>query len=354
MQIHGGDIYRNKVLLDYSVNVNPLGIPEGVQRAIRESVQHCCQYPDQSAFMLRQAIAKMTGVGIGNIQCGNGASELFLAMMHALRPRRTLLPVPSFGGYEYAARAAKSEIVPLMLRRQERFCMTEAFWEEQLNNEVQAGDVLVLANPNNPVGNLVDPQLLVRMVSTCQEKGAIVIVDECFIELTEREQTHSMKAYIKTYRNLIIVRAFTKLFAIPGVRLGYLFCADEQLLTRISEQLPEWNVSLLAQEAGIAACRESSYLNKSIQLVQKQRRFLEKELTRQGICVFPSTANFLLLHTKLPLYEQLLQRGILIRECSSFYGLSGDYYRIAVRLPQQNQILLLKIADVVETVQITG
>lgn len=353
MQIHGGDIYRNKVLLDYSVNVNPLGIPEGVKKAIQESVQACCQYPDQSAFRLRQAISQMTGVDMGNIQCGNGASELFLAILHALRPRRTLLPVPCFGGYEYAARAAGSEIVPLMMRRQEQFCMTEAFWEEQLHDKVQAGDVLVLANPNNPVGNLLQPQLLVRMVKTCQEKGAIVIVDECFLELTGREQTHSMKAYMQTYQNLIIVRAFTKLFAIPGIRLGYLFGADEQLLARINGQLPEWNVSLLAQEAGIAACRESEYLHKSIQLIQKQRQFLEKELTGQGITVFRSAANYLLLHTTLPLYEQLLQRGILIRECSSYYGLSCDYYRIAVKLPAQNQLLLRQMKDVVQAAQRT-
>ena len=334
--IHGGDIYRNRVRLDYSVNVNPLGIPDKTKRALQDAIERCVQYPDIHSQELTHAISGMCRVKEDYILCGSGASELFLALMHAVKPAVTAIPVPSFGGYEYAANAAESRILRLPMKQEEGFC----FRRENLNGKLCGVELLFLANPNNPVGNVLERYELEELLEECLNKNIVVVIDECFLEFTGREETCSMKGVLERYPNLVIVRAFTKMFAIPGVRLGYLFCADSELRSKIAGKLPEWNLSILAQEAGKAACQEKGYREETVELVERERIYLTDNLRKLGITVFPSETNFLLLHTQYPLYPVLLEQGILIRDCSSFAGLEQGYYRIAVRQRQQNEVLI--------------
>lgn len=339
--IHGGDIYRNEVKLDFSVNVNPLGIPAGVVQAMSQAVGLCSHYPDIRAEALKCSIESMTGVNQESILCGNGASELLLAIMHALKPRKTAIPVPSFFGYEYAATAAGSEIIPIVMSAKDQFCLMEDLFRD-LDEDV---DLMILANPNNPVGNLIPRESLEQLIEVCHEKDIVVLVDECFIEFTGKEVAHSLKYAISDYPNLIVVRAFTKIFAIPGVRLGYLFCQNQILRNAIERQLPEWNLSVFAQAAGVAACKESDYLGQTVRWLQQERAYLAAQLNLAGIRVFPSETNFILVQAELSLYEDLLKRKILIRDCSNFRGLEKGFYRIAVKCHEENEELLRTIGE---------
>lgn len=339
--IHGGDIYRNEVKLDFSVNVNPLGIPAGVIQAMSQAVGLCSQYPDIRAEALKCSIEGMTGVDQESILCGNGASELFLAIMHGLKPGKTAIPVPSFFGYEYAATAAGRLIVPMTMSTKDQFCLTENLIQD-IDEDV---NLMILANPNNPVGNLIPRESLERLIKICHKKDIVVVVDECFIEFTGKEATHSLKYAISDYPNLIVVRAFTKIFAIPGVRLGYLFCQNPILRKAIERQLPEWNLSVFAQAAGVAACEERDYLGQTVRWLQQERAYLAEQLSRAGIRVFPSETNFILVQTELPLYEELLRRKILIRDCSNFRGLGSGFFRIAVKFHEENEELLREIGE---------
>lgn len=335
--VHGGDIYRNKVNLDFSVNVNPLGVPGAVEQALTQAVQHCSAYPDLSAGALKQSIAKMTGVQTDYILCGNGASELFMAIMHALKPKKTMIPMPSFFGYEHAALGAESEIMPVLMSEADGFCLPDNL-EQQLTPDI---DLIILANPNNPVGNMIERDRLEHLIRDCREKDIIVVVDECFIEFTGKEAIHSLKKVIQEHPNLIVVRAFTKIFAIPGVRLGYLFCQNDRLLGKIGRQLPEWNLSVFAQAAGVAACEVTDYREKTVKVVSAERTYLTAQLEKAGFTVYPSEANYLLFYTEHPLYEALLEKHILIRDCSNYHGLKKGYYRIAVKTHEEN-IRLIK------------
>ena len=340
--IHGGDIYRNKVEFDFSVNINPLGIPNGVKLAMQRAVDSCIHYPDIRAERLYKEIEQMTGIESKYTLCGNGASELFLALLHALKPKKTLIPVPSFGGYEYAAKAAGSSIRYYITKPEDGFAV-----KEDIKKDIKDGaELLFLANPGNPAGNMIDPNLLEDLLRTCLKRNIPVVADECFIEFTGKEQTHSLKEQIQKYPNLIIVRAFTKLFAIPGVRLGYLFCRNNKILSETKKHLSEWNVSVLAQEAGAQACKEQEYIKKSITYVRQEREFLAAGLMKSNIHNFPSEANYILLYTELPLYEALLKNKILIRDCSSFAGLKKGYYRVAVKKRIENELLLRSIMEI--------
>lgn len=338
--LHGGDIYRNHVKTDFSVNVNPLGIPEAVKAALYEAVDNCTRYPDISAEKLKEAVSEMLTVPKGYLLFGNGASELFMAIIHGIKPKKTVIPVPSFYGYEYAAETADGEILYYETKEKNDFCLQEDF----LSVLTEDVDILFLANPNNPTGNLMSRDELRNVLSHCRDKGVYVVLDECFIEFCGKEC--SMLQEIETFSNLILVRAFTKIFSIPGVRLGYFVCSNPLLLGKIGRQLPEWNVSRFAQAAGYECAMQTAFVEKTVTFIRKERRFLEDGLKQAGFRVFPGKANFLLIYCEQPLYDRLLEKGILIRDCENFRGLSKGFYRIAVKDRKENEDLLRAIGEI--------
>ena len=334
MGIHGGDIYRNHVDIDFSVNVNPLGTPECVKVALHEAVEMCDKYPDMEAAKLKKAVSELLAVPKGYLLFGNGASELLMAVVRAIKPKKTVIPVPSFYGYEYVAQTAEGEIIYYEMSHENNFCVTE-----DINNILTEDvDLLFLANPNNPTGSLLSKETFRELLKRCEEKGIYVVLDECFIEFSGNR--FSMISEIEESGHLILVRAFTKSFAIPGVRLGYLICKNLPILTRIAGQLPEWNVSCFAQEAGCICAKQTEFIGETEKYIKKERQFMEEELARKGFQIFPSMANFIMIYSEESLYEKLLDKGILIRDCSNFRGLRKGFYRIAIKSRKEDEILL--------------
>ena len=339
MNIHGGDIYRNRVKHDFSINVNPLGVPDAVKIALYRAVERCDVYPDREAEKLKNAVSGFLGVPKEYLLFGNGASELFMAVVHGIKPKKTVIPVPSFYGYEYAAKAVRSEILFYVLKDENCFCVTEEL-TSVLTEDVE---LLFLANPNNPNGGLIDKKLMKALLRQCKEKGIYVVLDESFIAFSG--DGFSMLPEIEEFDNLLLVVSYTKFFSIPSFRLGYLVCKNRKLLAEISRQLSEWNLSCFAQEAGCICAEQSEFIRQTEQYVEKGRQFLEEGLREKGFVVFPSKTNFILFYSQEPLYERLLEKGILIRDCSNFRGLRQGFYRIAVRSREENEILLRAIGS---------
>ena len=333
MQYHGGDIYRNQIRLDFSVNTNPLGMPDSVREALHQAVEETEHYPDIHAQELTKTVAERLRISEKRLVFGNGASELFHAVLHAVKPSKILISVPSFLGYEEAAKAMDCEVIFYEMKKKEKFSLTERI----LDTLDESISLVFLANPNNPVGNLVEPELIFKIAEKCRQCDITLVLDECFMELTGKEMTHSFFYQLDEFSNVVVVRAFTKLYAIPGVRLGYLIC-EQTLAEKIRLQLPEWNLSVFAQRAGVAAIKEQEYVARAVVCIQTQRLFLREELKAAGCNVFDSDADYLLFYSEKKLYELFLQRGILIRDCSNFRGLQRGYYRIAVKSEEQNRI----------------
>lgn len=338
--IHGGDIYRNEVELDVSINVNPLGMPESVRQALLQAVSDCTKYPDPEVEQLTEAVRKALGVKETSILFGNGASELFQAVVHTIRPKKTLIPVPSFFGYEYAVNSVDGEVCYYEMKRENGYSLDEGIFTE-LSKGV---DLVFLANPNNPTGCLLDREFLEQVLTYCKERQIYVVLDECFIEFCE--EGRSMLSKLAEYPNLMLVRAFTKIFAIPGVRIGYLLSENIDLIQEIKRHLPEWNISTFAQAAGIACASEWKFVERTKAFLKEERNFLAEGLRKAGFTVFPGAANFLLVQTEIPLYDALLKRKILVRDCSNFRGLGQGFYRIAVKSREENETLLEKIGEI--------
>lgn len=338
--IHGGDIYRNKVDLDFSVNVNPLGMPEKVRKALIEAVDTCTTYPDMEVERLTEAMGDMLGISRTSIVFGNGASELFQAVMHTIRPKKIWIPVPSFYGYEYAAKSCDCEVCYFSMKEENGFALDKTV----IYTIPHDTELIFLANPNNPTGLLLKQDVLEKILDYCKEQRIYVVLDECFLEFCEGAS--SMIAKGKQYENLIIIRAFTKIFSIPGVRLGYLISYNRELTEKIRTHLPEWNISTFAEAAGVACAGEQEFVEKTRAYVAVEREFLTKGLSGMGLAVYPGCANFLLVKTGLPLYDELLKRNILIRDCSNYRGLGKGFYRVAVKKREENERLLEKIGEI--------
>ena len=346
MQYHGGDIYRNQIRLDFSVNTNPLGMPDPVKEALHQAVEEAENYPDIRAQALSAAVAEQLQVRKEQLVFGNGASELFHAVLHAIKPSKILIPAPSFLGYEEAAKAIDCEVIFYEMKKEENFCLTDRILDV-LDENIS---LVFLANPNNPVGNLVEPELIFQIAEKCRQCDITLVLDECFMELTGKEQTYSFLKRLDEFPNVVVIRAFTKLYARPGVRLGYLVC-EQNLAEKIRLQLPEWNLSVFAQRAGVAAIKEQEYIARAVVCIQTQRQFLFEELQAAGCSVFDSDADYLLFYSEMPLYELFLQRGILIRDCSNFRGLQRGYYRIAVKSEEQNRMFAEVLREIHENAQ---
>lgn len=353
---HGGDIYRNNVNTDFSVSTNPLGMPEAVKTALYEAVKDAVAYPDIRAENLKKAVGHRLKLPQEYLLFGNGASELFMAIVHGLKPKRTVIPVPSFYGYEYAAEAVEEEVVYYRMKRERpfepkeesMFCQAEEgnfdLHEDFFEVLTEDVDLLFLANPNNPTGKTVNREYLKKLLVHCRKKKIVVVLDECFTEFCG--EACSMLKEVERFENLILVKAFTKIFAIPGVRLGYLCSSSRTLLEKIKRQLPEWNISGFAQAAGIACALQESFIEETVEYVRKERRFLEEGMKGLGLTVFSGEANFILIYDNRPLYEELLKKGVLIRDCENFRGLSKGFYRIAVKSREENRLLLKTIGEI--------
>lgn len=336
-QIHGGDIYRNPGVTDFSVNSNPLGPPLQVVEAIRQQADRIAAYPDIQCEGLCEAIGRFEEVESEEVLCTNGAAELFFGIVQALKPKKALLPVPSFAEYEKALQAGGARIVYYHLQEKDGFCVTEDLLKE-IRPDIE---ILFLCNPNNPTGQLMRKELLLRIAQACEEQGVWLVLDECFLDFLEDASCYDMKKEMKKFPHMLLVKAFTKLFCMPGLRLGYGLSSNEELLKAIRKTLQAWNVSVLAQAAGLAALKSpGGYLKQSRKMIKEERKKLQKTLLETGRQVFDTPANFLFLKGEKDLYQRALENGFLIRDCSNYPGLSAGYYRIAVRSPWENERMI--------------
>ena len=335
---HGGDVYGGGITLDFSANTNPLGTPPGVLEAVRRALPQLHRYPDPYCRQLVRAIAAHEQVPESYVLCGNGAAELIYAFCAAAKPRTAAETAPTFAEYAQGLSRVGCAVERYSLRDENSFDLDEGFLPFL---EEKKPEAVFLCNPNNPTGRLIPLPLLEQILQYCAAQGARLFLDECFLDLTE--DGVSAKALLAAHPELLILKAFTKSYGMAGIRLGYCLCADNALLRRMAATSPPWNVSSLAQSAGVAALAERDFLQRTLSLVRTERRWLTDNLTALGFWVCPSHANYLLFRGPLGLREGLLQQGIAIRGCGNYNGLGDGWYRIAVRPHGENEALITAI-----------
>ena len=346
--VHGGDWmgYRERFgrdALDFSANVSPLGLPEGVAQAIRDALPLADRYPDPLCRTLRAALSRAEGVPQERILCGNGAADLIFRLAWAAKPRTALVTAPTFAEYAAALDTAGCEVKRFFLGEAEDFAVTDAL----VDAVDESTDMVFLCQPNNPTGQLTTLPLMEQILHRCAACGTLLVVDECFLDFLPDHALHTAKGLLGV-GNLVILKAFTKLYGMAGVRLGYALSADTALLEQMQACGQPWGVSSLAQAAGLAALEETAYVEKVRALIAEQRPRLTAGLRALGLRVLDGRANYLLFQAPETLGEALRQRGAVLRSCANYPGLGPGWYRTAVRTGPENEQLLKLLAEVLK------
>ena len=346
--VHGGDWagYKaqfGKEPLDFSANVSPLGLPEGVKAAMADPLA-AERYPDPLCRGLRTALGEYFSLPADWVLCGNGAADLIWRLAAVLGPGRGLVTAPSFAEYEAAMAFFGWQTERFFLYEKNDFTITADFAAR-----IRPGTKLVfLCQPGNPTGQTVGREVILAALRRCRAVGAKLVVDECFVGFLNERESITSRGLLADWPELVILGAFTKLWGMAGLRLGWCLCSDAALLQKLAAAAQPWSVNGPAQAAGIAALQDIQYPEKVRALLQTERPRMIEGLQALGLRVVPGKANYLLFYTKRPLLEGLAQRGVVIRSCENYPGLGRGWYRTAIRTEAENKALLAALAEVLK------
>ena len=350
---HGGNIYDRPPTgdwLDFSANINPLGLAPEVRQAVAENIDGVVNYPDPEARELKRAISCRYEAHRENIVLGNGAAELFYLFFQMVRPASVLIPVPSFSEYERSAMASGAAVRYFHLPADAGLRLDMKALAEAVAAE--GADAVVIGNPNNPTGQLLETAEIALFL---RETAGLanppwLMVDESFLDFRSDEERYRARELLKTYDRLFIVQSLTKFYALPGLRLGFGLGGTE-LIQKLEMGKDVWNVNFLAQKAGVEALKQQDYGEKSVCLVAEEREFLYKGFGKiTGIIPYVPTVNFILLRlenrSSAEFAAAMRQKGILVRDCSNYPGLDRFHVRVAVKGRRENERLLAAALEV--------
>ena len=356
---HGGEVLdaagksglEREEILDFSSSVNPLGPSKLALKAAKNSFKEIPAYPDSNSNTLRMAIASnFPQLTKNNIIAGNGSTELMYLFADTFMRKgdKALIPAPTFGEYESAIR--KTGENPHFVRLDKDF----NFDSTTIKKEMKYAKIVFLCNPNNPTSLLIPQNTLKGLIEEAMNQDTLVFLDEDFLEFVEEEKTLSLIGKINDYPNLFILRSFTKIFGLTGLRIGYGIASKEIVDLLLCAKIP-WNVNCVAQAAAVAAFNDEEHLNVTRELIKKEKAYLLGELSKiSGFKIYPPDANFFFVDTRKSglkasrIAGKLLAQGILIRDCSSFHGLDPYYIRIAVKTHAENQKLVEALRQAVK------
>lgn len=382
--IHGGDVYTDGILkgqelIDYSSNINPLGVPSSFIDNISEAVDALTRYPDIQYRNLLKALKDYTDCPGECFVLGNGAAEIIDLVIAC--HKSLLIAVPSFVEYEIDAKRCSCDIEYSYLKKQShlnecpnlKMCSNLKYKKDNNNllnheyaefsydyedilNKLQNVQGLILGNPNNPNGNIIDKAKFKKILEYCESNNKIIIIDEAFIEFTGEGQ-HSFVEEVKIYKCLFIIRALTKFFAVPGIRFGYGISSNNDLLSKIRERQNPWNINCFAETAAKYVLKDSMYIEKSKAWITEERPRFLKSLKNISFIdeVFLTYGNYVLCKLNKSVFEKsmtgitseseelyklCLAKGYVIRKCDNYRGLTGQYIRLAIKDKFSNEKLV--------------
>ncbi len=344
---HGGDLWgiaksagmKREDIIDFSANVNPLGAPKWLRSVISSNLSRITDYPDPFCAPLIEKIAAKHNISSDEILIGNGSTELLYLLPRAVKADRALVAVPAYVDYEQAAESAKLPVETIVMSSASDFALNIA----TLSSRLRGGELVFIGSPNNPTGSICEASAIRSLADSCP--GSTFIIDEAFADFVDRFDS----LINNRPKNVVVLRSLTKIFAIPGLRLGYVI-ADKEIISTMKNLQPPWSVNTLAQAVGERAIGDADYIKETRVYVDDKRNELYKALVSVAdLHVYQGAANYLLVRIKtdktdaVRLAGNLLKKGIAIRACDNYDGLDNSYLRVAVRTGEENEMLLKAI-----------
>lgn len=343
--VHGADINSAAELygleadkiIDFSSNINPF-IVDSMDKIVVAGVGSLQKYPDIKYRRLRKNIADYLGVDDSQVIPGNGATEIIYLLMRNLSGRLAIIN-PTFSEYRKGAEIAGLSVVDFVMDWKKDFKLDL----DEIYRRKDEFDSIFICNPNNPDGSVRE---IKKLLEFAEKEGKLLIVDETFIEFADSEKYRSLVNMVEKSKNLFIIRAVTKFFGIPGIRLGYGISSNRELLQKMYDEKEPWTINSFADSASDFIFKEEEYIRKSKEYFSKERVCMINEINKiDGIKAFNSDVNFILVRFEnrnvLDVKENLLKRaGLLIRDASNFIGLDSSFARVAIKNHEQNTVLV--------------
>ncbi|MDI3311731.1 MAG: threonine-phosphate decarboxylase CobD [Thermoanaerobacterium sp.] len=344
---HGGNIYvYDEDVIDFSSNINPLGFPECIRDSI--DIAALTKYPDINYTQLKRSISRYVGLKNENIIVGNGAAELIYLFVRAFSLKRPLIPSPAFLEYERAVTLSGGNPLYYQIPEEDGYVIDV----DKIVNCFKEVDSVIIGNPNNPTGKGIKSDEMMIIIKEAYKRNIPVMVDEAFIEFINDFQQYESTQFAKDYDDLFVIRAATKFFGLPGLRLGYGF-GSENLIKRLEAYKEPWTVNAFADAVGRKIFDDVKFMENTRKYIREEIAYLTNELKKiDELVVFDTLTNFMLLKLKHwhvgDLKEELLKRGILIRDASNFRYLDNRYFRVAVKSHDDNVKLVEAIKEVLK------
>jgi threonine-phosphate decarboxylase len=356
---HGGNIYaasrdsqqKEAIWLDYSANINPLGLAPSVKAAMLQAIDSVIHYPDADAYDLKRAICRAYGISSELITVGNGAVELLYVLSHIIQPHKVLVMAPTFSEYERAACSSGAQVSYYVLHAHDDFKVKSTALIDQI--EMSQPELVFLCNPNNPTGVLMPPAEIAEVIAAAAKIKSFVVIDESFLDFLHWN-VWTCQPLLSKFSNLIIAHSLTKFYAIPGLRLGFVL-ASEIMTRKLHLSKDPWNVNSIAQAAGVAALGDEVYAEQSRTYITQEKKFFYQSLGKiSGLKPYEPAANYILVDirqspwTASALRQKMMEQKILIRDCSNYEGLGDDYIRLAVKSHEQNEQVLQVLQNIMK------
>lgn len=345
--LHGGNLERAMErydisldeIIDFSANINPLGISPKIKEVLVKSIDQLSRYPDPECKEAKKEISRYFKIDYENIILGNGSTELIYLIVQTLKAKKVLIPIPTFCEYERALNNNNVSINFYKLKEKQEFAISI----NEIISQLAGIDLTFLCNPNNPTGTFFNKKEILILVREIQKRKIFLVLDEAFIDLYEED---SFIKEVKNYDHLIVLRSLTKFYGLPGLRIGF-GAGSSKLIKELEIQKIPWSVNCLAQIAVREMLRDEKFISKSRSFLLKEKEFFYQELSNiEGLKVYKPSSNFIFIKllgniSSEGLIDQLAKKGILIRDCSNFRGLEKEkFIRVAVRTRKENLKLL--------------
>ena len=357
MVFHGSDIEKicevyhlnQKDIVKFGANVNPLGLSENVKKQLASRLDILSSYPDRNYTTLRSTISEYCNVPAEFILPGNGSSELISLLIQEQNPKHTLILGPTYSEYSRELSFSGSTQEYYHLREEDNFVLSVDDLCQTLEENY---DFLIICNPNNPTSSAITREDLRKLIAFCAAKNIFVMIDETYVEFAPDINEITAVTLTKEFTNLMVLRGVSKFYAAPGMRLGYGITGNPEFLKKMKEKQVPWSLNSLGALAGELMLKDKDYIRRTRELILSERTRLLQALDEiPTYKTYPAYANFILLKiqktglTSYDVFDACIRQGLMIRDCSSFECLDGEYIRFCIMTPKDNTRLLNILAS---------
>ncbi len=350
---HGSDIEKiceyyhleKEDITNFGANVNPLGLSSAVKEQTAAHLDVLSSYPDREYASLRRVLSDYCGIPADFILPGNGSSELIALLIEARAPKRTLILGPTYSEYSRELSFSGSSQEYYHLKEEQDFVLDIS----DLCDTLESGgyDFLILCNPNNPTSSAILRDDMEQLLSFCSQRDIFVMIDETYAEFAPDIAAVTAVPLTESFSNLCILRGVSKFFAAPGMRLGYAVTGNQAFLKKMKNKQIPWSLNSIGAYAGELLFQDKEYIEKTRSLILSERRRMYDTLSQCSTYkTYRPYANFLLLKiqkkeiTAFDVFETCIKNGLMIRDCSSFQCLDGEFIRFCIMMPEDNSRLL--------------